>query len=464
MAEPLDRLFAPASVAIVGATESPGKPGRRVTENLLGTGARLYPVHPSRDQVLGIRACRSLTELPERPDLAVIAVAAASAVDATEEAVRAGVPYVIVLAGGFGETGDEGRALERRLAAAVSGSGTRLLGPNTLGIQVPGGIDTVFVEHEEGFTPGGVVMISQSGSVAVEALAAGARHGFPLRCFVGLGNAVDLGTIEFIRHFAEDPDTRCICVYLEHLGEGRDLLEAARSASHRMPVFFLKAGRTQAGAAAVASHTGRLAGSDRVVDGALVQHGIQRVEDDESLMDAARLAAFVKPARGNRVAVVTPAGGYGVMCVDSIEGSIGAGVLELATLASATEQKLRAVCLPFASVRNPIDLTAGVTTDSFAQAVDAVLDDPGVDITIVLAFFAPEGIEPQLVDRIAASAHASDKSMIVLCRFGARTDEFCRAFTAAGLAAYASLPRAVRAARLLVERARIVADHERTQR
>ncbi len=479
MSHALDRLFSPASVAVVGATESPGKPGRRVTESLLRSGVRVFPVHPTRELVLGLTAYPSLRNLPERPDLVVIAVAAVSAVEATVAAVAIGVPYVVVLAGGFGESGEEGKRLERRLEEIVRGSGTRLLGPNTLGFQVPGGADTVFVEHaEEGFapaagtpaagtpaagTPHGVAMISQSGSVAVEALAAAAVHGFPLRCFVGLGNAVDLGTIEFLDHFADDPGTSCICVYLEHLGEGRALLEAARRASARKPVIFLKAGRTKAGAAAVALHTGRLAGSDRVVDGVLRQSGIQRAVDDEALTDAARVVSYAQPAPGNRVAVITPAGGYGVMCVDAIKASLGeeeargAMSLELATLSAQTEERLREVCLPFAAVHNPVDLTAGVDTDAFADAVEAVLADAQVDILIVLAFFAPDGIGDELVDRIAAVARASEKSLLVFCRFGARTDEYCRAFTDRGLAAFDSLPRTVRAARVLVERSRMVA-------
>ena len=477
MSHALDRLFSPASVAVVGATESPGKPGRRVTERLAQSGVKLFPVHPTRGSVLGVRAYASLHDLPELPDLVVVAVAAATAVEATAQAAAMGVPYVVVLAGGFAESGEEGRELERRLEQIISESATRLLGPNTLGFQVPLGVDTVFVDHvEEGLAPGGaprraasgVAVISQSGSVAVEALGAAAGHGFPLRCFVGPGNAVDLGTIEFLDYFADDPRTSCICVYLEHLGEGRALLEAARRASMRKPVFFLKAGRTTAGAAAVASHTGRLAGSDRVVEGALRGCGVQRVADDEALVDAARVVSYAKPACGNRVAVITPAGGYGVMCVDEIQGvpgaappgagaaGAGAAMLELAALSPQTGERLREICLPFAAVGNPVDLTAGVDTDAFADAVDAVLADPGVDILIVLAFFAPERIGDRLIDRIAASAHASDTSLLVLCRYGARTDEYCRAFTDRGLAAFDSLPRTVRAARTLVERARIV--------
>ncbi|TVR57496.1 MAG: CoA-binding protein [Spirochaetaceae bacterium] len=470
-ARKLDRLFRPSSVAVVGATESAGKPGRTVMENLLRGSVTnhttVFPVHPSRTDVFGVPAFRSVRDLPTVPDVVVVAVGAEAAVEATEQSASLGVPFVIVLAGGFGESGAAGRALEDRLASAIARTRTRVLGPNTIGLQVPAtGFDTVFVRHAtDDVSPDGAVFISQSGSVAVEAIGEAARHGFRLGCFIGLGNALDLSTVDFIRHFTHDPVTSCLCVYLEHLGEGRDLLVAAHAASCRMPVFFLKAGRTRSGAAAVASHTGRLAGSDRVVDGAFRRHGIQRVVDDQELIDAARVVTYARIPRGGRVAIVTPAGGYGVMCADYIEGDLGRGKLSLARLSAETEERLSRVCLPFACVHNPVDITAGANTESFSRVIDIVLEDPEVDIVIVLAFFAPSGITRDLVDRVAASAHSrvateNGKSLVVFCRFGADTEAYCRAFTDAGLAAFDSLSRTVRAARILVERAEFISRNE----
>ena len=420
--------------------------------------------------MFGLPAFRSIRELPTVPDIVVVAVGAEAAVDAVAEAASVCVPFVIVLAGGFGESGPAGRALELRLRSVISGTETRVLGPNTLGLHVPAsGLDTVFVRHAtDDVSPDGAVIISQSGSVAVEAIGEAAQHGFRLGCFIGLGNALDLSTVDFIRHFARDRVTSCLCVYLEHLGEGRELLAAARTASARIPVFFLKAGRTRSGAAAVASHTGRLAGSDRVVDGAFRRYGIQRVVDDQELMDAARAVTYARIPCGGRVAIVTPAGGYGVMCADYIEGDLGGGKLSLARLGTETEERLARVCLPFACTHNPVDITAGADTESFSRVIDIVLEDPGVDIVIVLAFFAPTGITRDLIGSIASSAErhgesgddAGGKSVLVFCRFGADTDEYCRAFTDAGLAVFDSLSRTVRAARILVERAEIIAGNE----
>ena len=472
MRSDLHRLFAPESIAVVGATSSEGKPGRIVIDALRArarkaatgvdertAGFRLYGVHPTHSEIRGVPTYPSIDALPETVDLVVVAIAARPSVDAVEAAARRGVPFVVVLAGGFGETGADGRALEERLRAAIAGSATRVLGPNTVGLQIPdSGVDTVFVTHAtDELSTGGVALISQSGSVAVEALGAAAIHGFPLRAFVGLGNAVDLGTVDFVESFAADERTTCICVYIEHLAEGRRLLAAAREAARRVPVFFLKAGRTASGAAAVASHTGRLAGSDRVVNAALAQYSIARVADDEQLIDAARAVAYAKIPTGNRVAILTPAGGFGVMASDFIEGDLGGGVLELSELSDRTRRELETIGLPFASFHNPVDLTAGVTGSGFADAADVLLDASEVDLLIVMAFMAPAGMTDDVVDRIARAAERSPTPLLVLCRAGVSTDDYCRAFTRAGVAAYDSLPRTIRAARFLVERAAFVA-------
>ncbi len=456
----LSRLLAPAAVAVIGATETAARPGRLVMEQLTASGLTVYPVHPKRDTILKVPAYRSVADLPEGVDVAVIAVSAEGAVQSTEACIARKMPFVIVLAGGFGEAGEGGKALEGRLADAVAGSGTRLLGPNTLGLQVPAsGMDTVFVEHAAaagGAGAPGVALISQSGSVAVEAVRRAAVTSFPLGSFIGLGNAIDLSTVDFIPHFAGDADATAICLYLEHLGEGRRLLAAAAEASREKPVFLLKAGRTAGGAAAVSSHTGRLAGSDRVVDGALRQFGIQRVTDDEELTDAACAVSAAPIPRGNRVAVVTPAGGYGVMATDFIESAHPRAALELATLSEPTEAALKDVLLPFASTHNPVDLTAGVDTDAFARSVEIVAADHGVDMVVVVAFFSPADIGDELIPRLGAVAAATDKPILVFTQDGPRTDARTGAFADAGLATFTSLPRAIRAARVLVERSDIV--------
>lgn len=451
-------LLEPRAIAVIGATEKPGRPGAAIFERLHRAGRRTYPVHPTEKTVFGQRAFATPEDLPDDVDLAVIAIGAEGAVDVAERCARRGIPNLIVVAGGFAETGEDGRLLEARLRDIHAECGTRLLGPNTLGIFLPHRqLDTIFVEHagEESFEPGGVAFVTQSGSVGVEALWQSSNIGFGLRAFIGLGNKCDLDELDFLRHFAGDEGTTCLAFYVESLERARAFLETAREVARRKPVVMLKAGRTAAGASAVSSHTGRLAGSDRVVDGAFRQFGIQRAADDEALCDAARILSMLPPAPGNRVAILTAAGGYGVIGADYVE-SPSRVVLRMATLDPATEARIRDLSFPFASCRNPVDLTAGADDRMFGAALDALLDDEGVDIILCNAFFAPSGISDRLIDEIASRAAENRKPIVVFTQYGPRTSEYARRFYRSRVVAFPSAYRTVRAVRFLVERRTIL--------
>ncbi len=455
-------LLRPRSIAVIGATEKPGKVGRRIFEGLLKAGRPIYPVHPQEQTVLGHKACRRPEDLPSGVDLAVIAIGAEGAVEAAEQCARHGIPNLVVVAGGFSEAGDGGARLEKRLVAIHERWATRILGPNTLGMFLPDEkLDTIFVEHGRAFSSaargGGVSFITQSGSVGVEALWLAGVTGFDLRAFIGLGNACDLDELDFLEHFAADERTRCLAFYLESIKSGHAMafLEAARRTARRKPVVMLKAGRTPAGMSAVSSHTGRLAGSDRVVDGALRQFGIQRVFDDEELCDASRTLARLPPAPGNRVAIVTPAGGYGVMGADLV-ASRSRTPLEMAAFAPETVARIRGATPAYASSRNPVDLTAGASDAMFGEVLDAVLEDDGVDIVICVACFAPPSISDGLIDVVARRVARGRKPVIAFTKYGPRTNTYLRRFHDAGVVAFPSIGRAVRAARYLVQRARIL--------
>ena len=318
----LGRLLDPRSVAVVGATDAEGRPGRIVLEMVRASGRVLHAVNPGKKEVLGQPAVSRVSDLPGDVDLAIITTAARPAVEAAEECARHGIPYLIVMAGGFGETGEEGRALESRLRAIPASTGTRILGPNSLGVFLPSAkMDTIFVEHGDRALAGGgsVAFVTQSGSVGVESLGLASNTGFGMYAFVGLGNKCDLDEVDFLRHFGRDPHVRCLAFYLESLDRGRDFLREARLVARDKPVVVLKAGRGVSAASAVSSHTGRLAGSSLVAAGAFRQFGILSVLDDEELCDAAKTLAGLPLPRGNRVAIVTPAGGYGVMAADYVE-------------------------------------------------------------------------------------------------------------------------------------------------
>ncbi len=465
----LRALLQPRSVAVIGATDKKGRVGRTIFEGLLRSGLPVYPVHPTEATILGHRAYSRPEDLPPDVDLAVVAIGAPRAVDASEQCARHGIPALIVVGGGFSETGEAGKRLEARLKAIGKRFGTRILGPNTLGIFLPDqDLDTIFVEHGDTLLANrsgrGVAFITQSGSVGVEALGLAGIIGYDLSGFVGLGNACDLDELDFLEHFAGDERTGCLAFYLESLKQGhaRTFLTRARQTSRSKPVVVLKAGRSPSGAAAVSSHTGRLAGSDRVVQGALRQFGVQRVYDDEELCDASRTLAMLRPAPGNRVAIVTPAGGYGVIGADHVEAR-SHPPLEMARLAPETQARIRSVTPPFAATGNPVDLTAGASNAMVAETLDALLDDEGVDIILCVAFFAPPSISDDLVDVIAQRA-SGPKPLIVFTEYGPWTHDYLHRFHERGVVGFPSIGRAVRAARVLVERAEILrALEEETQ-
>jgi acetate---CoA ligase (ADP-forming) len=454
----LDRLFDPRAVAVIGASSRVDSIGRIVLKNLLASGRPTYPVHPVETSILGCAVTRDIADLPGNVDLAVITTGAASAVRAAEDCGRKGISFVIVLAGGFGEVGEGGKDLEKQLRRVTDEHRTRILGPNTLGLFAPRErLDTIFVEHGDKALGlgGGVAFVSQSGSVGVESLGIESNIGFGLRAFVGLGNKVDLDEVDFLDYFAGDPDTRCVALYTESFSQGRLFLEAAKRVSRQKPVVLLKAGRTKSGAAAVSSHTGSLAGQDLILNGVFRQYGIQRVFDEEQLCDAARVLAMERLPEGNRVAVMSPAGGYGIMAADEIETGQNTP-LTMARLSGETENAIRMKLPGFASIRNPVDLTTAATDDITIGVLSELIKDAGVDIILVVAFFAPVGMSDALIRKMAGVVQGSPKPVIVVSQFGPFTDGHISRFFDYGVIAYPSVVRGVRAVRWLVERSKVV--------
>jgi acyl-CoA synthetase (NDP forming) len=277
-----------------------------------------------------------------------------------------------------------------------------------------------------------------------------------MRAFVGLGNKCDLDELDFLSWFGKDPETTCLAFYIESLTQGRRFLEKALKVSTVKPLVVLKAGRSEAGADAVSSHTGRLAGSDRVVSGAFRQYGIQRVFDDEELCDAAKTLSGLPPAPGNRVAILTPAGGYGVMGADHVEMGRGNIRLEMAKLSDRTRERICNLSFSFASCKNPVDLTASANDRMIGDSLAAIIEDEGVDMVICTAFFSPPSITDRLVQVIASRAKIAKKPVIVFTQYGPFTDSYLRQFHQEGVVGFPSIGRAVRAARFLAERAEIL--------
>lgn len=448
-------LLNPDAIAVIGASDKPGKIGNIILKGLARYNKPLYPVHKNHELICGVKAFPDIKSLPDDIDLAIIATGAEKSVIAAEECAQHGIGKLIVVAGGFGETGKKGKKLEEKLKAIPKKYKTRILGPNTLGIfHPPENFDTIFVEHGDKSLAGGggTAFISQSGSVGVEAMGLAGNTGFGLRGFVGLGNQCDLDELDFLIHYAGDKNTTCIAFYLENITRARKFMEQAKKASMIKPIVVLKAGRTVSGSAAAASHTGRMAGSDRVVSGAFRQFGIQRAFDDEQLCDAAKALSSLPVPKGNRTAIISPAGGYGVMGADHVEFRKKGIQLKMAKLSADTMDEIKKLSFPFASCSNPVDLTASATNEMMGKTVELLIADKNVDIIICTAFFAPPAISEKLVDEIASRVKYSNKPVIVFTQYGPFTDKYLLKFHDKGVTGFPSISRAVRAARFLYER------------
>ncbi|MEM0449735.1 MAG: CoA-binding protein, partial [Methanomassiliicoccales archaeon] len=389
----LERLFSPCSVAVVGASSQPEKAGNVILRQLIGGKFRVYPVNPHRKDILGLLCYPSISALPERVDVAILSISAEATLQAVKDCVAAKIPFVISVAGGFAEMGEEGKRLQNEMVQAIKGSETRLLGPNTMGVLVPGQkFDTFFLPRERSPRPkdGCISIISQSGSVMVGLYEVCEDQGVGLRACVGVGNKADLEENDFLAYFAQDPGTKCIGLYLESFSDGERFYRLAREASLRKPIVAVKVGATAHGARAASSHTGALAtSSDALVDGVLWQAGVIRVADEYELVDACKALADVGKISGDRIAVVGSAGGFGVIATDYICSKERGFGMRMAELSEETKNKLRRKVPPFASVDNPVDLTGVVTDQMYHDVIVLLQEEEGVDAILLNLLFQP---------------------------------------------------------------------------
>jgi len=382
----LELLFRPRSVAVIGASRERGTLGAEIFHNLISHGFQgpVYPVNSRSAVVQSVKAYPTIGDVPQAVDLAVVVVPSAMAVGVVEECGRAGVRAAIVISAGFKETGGEGAARERELLACARRYDMRLVGPNCLGV-----LNTEPAVHLDAtfsptFPPAGrVAFSSQSGALGLAILEYAAALHIGISQFVSVGNKADVSGNDLLEFWEQDPGTDLILLYLESFGNPQRFTQIARRVGRRKPIVAVKSGRTGAGVRAAASHTGSLAGSDAAVDALLLQSGVIRTDTIEELFDVAMLLANQPVPRGARVGIVTNAGGPGIMASDACE-SHG---LEIATLSEATVVALRAFLPREASTRNPVDMIASASADSFEKAVRLVAGDPGIDA--LLAIYVP---------------------------------------------------------------------------
>ena len=373
---PLDAIFKPQSVAVVGATERQGSVGRTILWNLLSTpfGGTVYPINPARGSVLGIKAYRSLAAVPEQVELAVIVTPADTVPAVIGECIAAGVKGAIVISAGFKEHGEHGKDLERQILERMRGTRLRVIGPNCLGVMNPlSGLNATFAQTMA--RPGNVAFISQSGALCTAVLDWSQREMVGYSAFVSIGSMLDVDWGDLIDYLGNDPRTHSIVMYMESVGDARSFLSAAREVSLTKPIIVIKAGRTEAAAVAAASHTGALTGSDEVLDAAFRRCGVLRVTSIADLFYLADTLSKQPRPQGPRLAILTNAGGPGVLATDALMGLGG----ELAPLSPETMKALDELLPPHWSHNNPVDILGDAAPQRYAKALEIAARDPNID-------------------------------------------------------------------------------------
>lgn len=475
-------FFEPKSLAIVGASETRSRIGYVLAETMLTNRRRgtfkgeVYLVNPRHDRIFGEKCYPKVSDLPGSVDTVLVAIPSIHVPDVIEDAGKAGATAGIVISSGFAEIGNI--QLEKRLVDVASKHNVRILGPNCLGVyDAYTGMDTLFLPETKLLSdgreviatprprPGAVSLLTQSGAFGAAALDYMAGpHGIGIRGFVSYGNRCDVTESELLEYFSDDPQTKVILMYLEGLADGREFIEKAKAATRKKPIVALKSGRSEAGKRAAASHTAALAGSDQIYQGAFRQAGIIRAQNVEELFDFARALAMQPPGLANNVAVVTNAGGPGIIATDALEES-GLEVQKFPEriMSKFSELKTKKMLLPVLSGTNPIDLTAEATSEMFALTLSILLDDSSIGGIVLITLHHAPTIVDDAVGMIA-KAIAKHKKPVTFCDMGETemAETMRTMFEKRGIPSFSMPERAARALWALVYYGRYLRAHDVT--
>jgi acetyltransferase len=434
MVNPIEALFRPRRIAVIGATDKAPKRGASVLINLMtnSSGAMVYPVNPQHATVFDRVCYPSIADVPGRVDLAVIATNATLVPEIISECIEARVRAAVGLASAFRERGPEAGSLDNALLARARAAGLRILGPNSLGLMLPGiGLNATFAKTSP--SPGTVAFASQSASLCASILDWSLTQRFGLSALISMGSMLDVGWGDIIGFLGDDSRTKSIVLFMESVGDARSFLSAARAVAQSKPIIVIKAGRSEAAAKAAASHTGKLTGSDEVLDAAFRRCGVLRVETIRQLFAMAEVLAKQPRPRGNRLAIVTNAGGAAVLAEDAlVEGGGQAAALE-----DSTVDRLSVRLGPSWSHANPIDLHGDATSEDFAKAVEIVAADSGNDG--ILVTFSPQGGHgaAEVAQRLLPFAKLSRKPILASWMGGAGVGDGAEMLERAGIPTFA---------------------------
>lgn len=450
----LNKFFEPKSVAVIGASEKPGTIGRAIMINLIEKfKGKIFPVNIKYDRVFGLPCYKSVLEISDKVDLAVIAVPAKIVPDIIRECGEKGVKAAIIISAGFRETGEEGARREKKVVETARKYGIRIIGPNCLGVyDAHSGLNTIFNppdrQHMPG--PGPVAFISQSGALGAAVLDWISIMGVGLSKFVSYGNAADVDESELIEFLMLDPKTKIITAYIEGVEDGRKFMNAIRKALRRQkPVVILKAGKSERGVRAVASHTGSLAGTYRVYEAAIKQAGALLIEELWEYPLVLKALAWNPIPRGNKIAIVTNGGGAGVLATDAVEKQ----GLVMAELKDTTIKKLREILPPAASSHNPVDILGDASAERYKNAIAIVSRDPNVDMIVIIIIMQAPAIDMNKMRNVLREVRKNvGKPLVVVAPGGEYTEKHSKLIeNEIKIPVYKSPEEAVRALRYLYE-------------
>jgi acetyltransferase len=423
----LDTIFSPESLAVIGASATPGKVGHDIFRNILRgeyTGV-LYPVNPGAKSVLSVKAYPTVLDIPGQVDMAMIILPPKYALEAVGQCIEKGVKGLVIVSAGFREVGGEGREVEDKIVDMCRESGVRLIGPNCLGVINPvfsASLNASFATRMP--EPGNISFISQSGALCTSVLDVAADRQFGFSKFISIGNKADVDELDLLEYLHQDPDTDVILMYIEELRRGAEFIQKVKeitSGPRRTPILAIKSGRTTAGASAASSHTGSLAGSEAVYDAIFEQSGIIRVDSINDLFDFAGVFTYKQQSRlgkvtrklpaGNRVAIVTNAGGPGIVATDM---TVSSG-LQLAKFSDETIETLDSHLPSTANLNNPVDIIGDAAQERYEHALQAVIRDEGVDGAVVI--LTPQSMTNALATAEAVVKVARESTKPVICCF-----------------------------------------------
>ena len=449
----LDYLFNPRSVAIIGASREPRKFGHVILSNFVKRfRGKVYPINPNAEELMNLKCYPSVLDVPDEIDLTVIVIPAEYVESALLECGKKGIKAVVIIPGGFSEVGEKER--EKRLTEIARKYGMRLVGPNCIGIfDTYSHVDTMFSPMYKQDRPfkGRISFISQSGAYGTAIMDKAAMENMGISKFVSIGNRADVDEIEMIKYLGNDKNTGVIVLYLEGTKNGRGLFNALREVGVKKPIVAMKGGKTSEGSRATLSHTASLAGSSEIFKGMFRQSGVLLAENSEELFDFARALAYLNLPKGDRIQIVTNAGGFGVISADEIIEN----KLSMAKLSEGTIDRIKKILPSYAIVGNPIDLVGDADSRRYERVLKYVMKDKGVDAVFVVMLLQLSALESDVVDvLISVSSEFEDKPLMVCTTGGEFTQVHTRMMEKVNIPTYPTPERGIRAMKALVDYSR----------